>query len=100
MLARALGPDNRVRTTQLKMRPCSTIAIAKHVKYGNTAPEMLRGRFCVTTHHVQHSIEPVSFAREIQISGSISRLGSDALKFPIAVFHFMLVQVGFGSDQP
>src|SRR5215213_596469 len=100
MLAGALGADDRVCTTKFKMCPRSPIAIAEHVKYGNTASEMLSGRLGVATRHVHQSVEPVCLPSEIQISRRIRRLGGNALEFPITIVQFIRFQVGFGSNQP
>jgi hypothetical protein len=43
MFAGTLGPDDRVRTTQLEMGPGRTKAISEHIENGNTAAEVLRG---------------------------------------------------------
>src|SRR5574338_370085 len=100
MFAGTFRTDNRVRTSQLKMGSSSTIAIPKHVEYGNTASEMLCGRFSVTASHVQHSAQTMRFAREIQIGCGVSRLGENALKLTITLFQFICFQVGFGSNEP
>src|SRR5215204_4612315 len=99
MLASALRPDNHVRTTQLEMRPRSTIAVAKHIEYGNTASEVLCRRLSVTACHVQHSVQTMRVAGEVQISSRISRLLGNALKLPITLLQLIRFEVSFGSNQ-
>src|SRR6185503_2145681 len=100
MFAGSLGPDDRVRAAQLKMSTRSTIAITKHVEDRNTASEVLGRRLSIAACHVQHSVQTVRVAREIQISGGVSGFGGYALKLPVTILEFILFQIGFGGNQP
>src|SRR5689334_11514661 len=82
------------------MRTRSTITIAKHVENRNTASEVLCCRLSVAACHVQHSVQTMSFAREIQISSVVGRLGSNAMKLEVAVVKIICFQISFGSNQP
>src|SRR5262249_43820381 len=99
MFAGSLRPDDRIRAAQLEMRTRRTIAVAKHVENRNTASEVLCRRLSVAVRHVQHSIQPMRFAREIQISSGVGRLCRNALKLPATIIEIICFQISFGSNQ-
>src|SRR3982751_364243 len=100
MFAGSLGPDDGVRAAQLEMRARRTIAIAEHIEYGDTAAEVLCRRLSIAARHIQHSVQTMSFAREIQISCGINSLFGDALKLPITLIELVSFQVGLGRNEP
>src|SRR6185437_15096021 len=100
MFTGSFRPDDRVSAAQLEMCTRRTITIAEHVENRNTASEVLCRRFSVAARHVQHSVQPMSFAREIQIGCVVSRLSRNALKLPVAVVEIIGLQISFGSNQP
>ena len=69
-----------------QMSSGGTIAVAKHIENRNTASEVLCGRLSVSSRHVQHSVQTMCFAREIQIGPRVRRVLGNTLKLTTTLF--------------